>query len=479
MLLNPHMSRLLDTRYKQLKLDRTDQPPRIDPTVSMSSATSTASSSTLSDFVLPGVQARSLLGQDLLRGMLAWAYSSRWNSRRLECHTYALWQKILDDPNYDFHPHLFVVSQFSLDTHNDNPINRDHSNARTISYKDADALTPDFSIVSLSLSHRPSSVHVPPADVPPLESWPSLQVTMMKTPLLLECKRPPTRHALNNAFFSTSLGVQMRDAVDDAIMQGYAAFFSQPHLAKVILMAVSGEWWRWRLLLRPATHERLRHDRRVAELQTGAPITDDADFDEYMEETRLSRSGKKCKKDKSDKAYRAGNPSTVRDAAPRAQPSRGVGRSALQKGYAEVEEPPVSIVDRVKYNPEPQDKRTASSFIHHHDLAEDDVQSIVDNPNDLLGEVRIGWSDFIRLGTPASNQSLGLIHRLLAKEHDRAVRLTCQIVFTQYLTDFQQLVHLGADSPPETDDESEQEIGNADEDADDNEDDVEEGDDDN
>jgi hypothetical protein len=68
-----------------------------------------------SDFQVPGLR-RTPNGIARWIVSTAWAYSSKWNNRRLENHFHGIWNIVLHDLTDDLAPYAFVVPQYQIDS---------------------------------------------------------------------------------------------------------------------------------------------------------------------------------------------------------------------------------------------------------------------------------------------------------------------------------------------------------------------------
>jgi hypothetical protein len=102
------------------------------------------------NFQLPGLAANPI-GLASLTVTLAFAYSRRWNRRRLEHHTYAFWDKVLSYLIYDLEPYLFHIPQLMI--HNP-PAEHPDLSIRTDLGANGEEVIPDFSIMGVRATHR-------------------------------------------------------------------------------------------------------------------------------------------------------------------------------------------------------------------------------------------------------------------------------------------------------------------------------------
>ncbi|PFH51202.1 hypothetical protein AMATHDRAFT_3205 [Amanita thiersii Skay4041] len=176
---------------------------------------------------------------NILTGWCLWSLYSRWaNNRRLESHTYGLWNTILFQLIKDLR-YCFVSPQFILQSQPEgNEPTYPRSSADTEPTSDVNELKPDFCINTVELEPR--------GPLPQPATWDMLKVQSYRIILILELKRiAPRQSATQNKFLHELMNL-MTDAASDVIASATMAFNGDQALEQVILMARSGEWWTWR-----------------------------------------------------------------------------------------------------------------------------------------------------------------------------------------------------------------------------------------
>ena len=130
---------------------------------------------------------------------------------------------------------------------NNAPVAADTSISTTAHWQaNAKELTPDFAIAILDLARRHISdalrLAIPPLFPEDFNLWRNVQVTMMKTSLIAELKRPPSRRAKSGDAFLEDLRTWMDSAQEDLVKQVEHAFIMQPSVDEILLVACCGEW---------------------------------------------------------------------------------------------------------------------------------------------------------------------------------------------------------------------------------------------
>jgi len=224
-----------------------------------------------SDFLLPGLSANPN-GLASLIVTLAFAYSRRWNRRRLEHHTYAFWDRVLSYLIYDLEPYLFHIPQLAI--HNP-PIQHPDLSIRTDPGANGDEYLPDFSVMGVSALNRFVTSNSQKPCFPALENWDKLKITSAKPFLIAELKRTAPRSAKNVLHFREKLETLMRLAIEDVEDQARLAFgvTLYKELNAIILIAACGEWWRFRV----ATRDGMKSEDTFNLLES--PDEEDSNFD--------------------------------------------------------------------------------------------------------------------------------------------------------------------------------------------------------
>jgi hypothetical protein len=348
-----------------------------------------------SDFTLPGLSSRGLSSWIVA---ISFAYSGRWNSRRLENHFHSFWNFVLLDLVDDLAPDVIVIPQFQFDIIDNSPLAPDTSKATT-TQADAKELTPDFSIAVLDVvrRHISDALPTPPLYPEDFNLWRDVQVNMMKVSLIAELKRPPSRRAKSRNVFLEDLLTRMLSAQKDLDKQVEHAFIMQPSVDEILLVACCGEWWSWMISTRA-------HIQDVNLPQDVATPADEDELEEEVDDDFLEL--------------------RTRENLPRLAKMHPKGR------YREAHSPPPpSESDKIPYNPrsqadseaaddegEPERKeRKGDNFIRYTELEEGTMEYVKPNIEDALPPSD-EWTLPILFGSEASAQHFFLIHRFLEAE---------------------------------------------------------------
>jgi hypothetical protein len=297
------------------------------------------------DFILPGLRNNPTAVRKWMLA-LAYAYSRRWNPRRLEYHFYGIWNRVFSHLTDDQET-LIIIPQ-SLIYYVDSPRNIADISIGTFAEPDANDIVPDFAVAHVHYSWR-QRVHTPD-DLASLVLWDAMIVQYVGIPILVEVKRPPSRN-LKGVDFQAALSSYLNDAIADLERQASHLFADHTRASQksVILIGCSGEWWRWRV----ATRDDFQEYEKLGVL--------DEEEDEYDDG------------EDEDRVY--------------------VSKTAIQEEY---DSDPLNIESMTRIT----------------DIGEDEASELGDAEEAWATEE---WSLSLRLGTPASNQRLYLIHRRLSE----------------------------------------------------------------
>jgi len=202
------------------------------------------------DFTFPGHRLDPKALTRLKRAIL-FAYGNTTNPRNIECHWYAVWDRVLADLIADT-SRLLPVPQYKLwYVKPDPPVPGDSQDAggdeeagnttidsitttsSTIPQPFARELIPDFVIVRTMIRRTARSPKLKYAGVP----------------LLVEVKRLPMRFAdWNNLAFLDKVEQQIFLAESHVMEQASYLFRNYPRQKSAILIACSGLWWRCRIV---------------------------------------------------------------------------------------------------------------------------------------------------------------------------------------------------------------------------------------
>ena len=334
-----------------------------------------------SDFQLPGLN-RTPNGIARWIVSTAWAYSSRWNNRRLENHFHGIWNIVLHDLTDDLAPYVFVVPQYQIDSVGKAKA-APNTSTDTAAKQDATELTPDFSVVMTLVA--PRNITQESLSRHPFANWNEFKIDSFIAPLFAELKRSPSRRCATIEVFREGLGGLFDEAMHSLEKQAENGFAMQAkEVNQIILLACVGEWWSWKIAERHLYVAR-------ADLMNNIL----GDLEEFEN---------------------AGSPK-----GPRKLPPRGSKTAQnRQKCFEPEDESDESdeSSDKVPYNPrrkgEGKMQKRSAYPIHYTELGSFE-ERLKENVEDAMPP-DYRWSNFIRLGSPASNQRLFLIHRFLSTD---------------------------------------------------------------
>ncbi|OBZ74544.1 hypothetical protein A0H81_05356 [Grifola frondosa] len=185
------------------------------------------------------------------------AYSHQFNRRRLELPLYALWNQVAQHLTKDLKP-LLVMPQYLLYS-SDLETNPNDSLATIAGHPEDGESVPDFGIIRTSFHWKDHNAIIGDKVNPEPPSiknehiihWDSIQIDNVTIPVLFEVKRAPPRH-LSADDFHLSLTEMLLRARKQLSLRVKLVFtdHNRTHQTSVILVAVSGEWWQWRLVKR-------------------------------------------------------------------------------------------------------------------------------------------------------------------------------------------------------------------------------------
>ncbi|KAF8871545.1 hypothetical protein BD779DRAFT_1576261 [Infundibulicybe gibba] len=160
-----------------------------------------------------------------------WA-SLRYNPRRLEAPFYGAWGHILSYLISDLAPDAWVVPQHTVYDPHDHKPKREES---VITEEDGSAIEsiPDFAIMCCSPE--------------PGASWqPRTKVGTVEGAGFAEIKSPPSRTLRSVDDFKQQLDIKIKEAMEQVEDAAFLAFEDKDRkLTKLVLIAASGEWWRF------------------------------------------------------------------------------------------------------------------------------------------------------------------------------------------------------------------------------------------
>jgi hypothetical protein len=287
----------------------------------------------------------------------AFAYSRVWNRRRLESLNYGFWNHFLFCLISSLARNLFLIPQLTL-YNTPNPREFSNLSINTVAEKDAEECRPDFAIMGTKFRRRDDRKKGSNHSLFPndFQQWDEIKIMAAEPFLFAELKTPPSRHIDNVDDFRALLLAIMRDATEQVEDQAALAFNDDVYkMDKIILIAACGEWWRFMIATRDV------YERKAEYFFQEMEDEDDHDKVSYNAPARGNR-------------------------APQKNKSKGPGK--LQ------------------------------SIRRHKDIGKEFMENVVNNIDNVMPDENV-WSNNIRIGTPASNQRLYVIHRMLGEMRDQ------------------------------------------------------------
>lgn len=281
---------------------------------------------------------------------LSFAYSRRWNPRHLEYHFYGIWNRIFGHLTDD-QENLICIPQ-SLVYYVDSLTNTADISFGTFAEPDAKDVLPDFAVVHVNYSLR-QKISASNCD---LTYWDAFKVDYVGIPILVEVKQPPGC-TLKGRDFGSILSSYLNTAVTNLENQTFHLFADHTCICQksVILVACSGEWWRWRVAM----------------------------YEEFQEYSKFDviEGGK-------------------------------VEKVVVEDKEDEDEDNRVYVLERAKQEDYDSDPLNIELMAHIIDIGDDEA-SVVDDIEQAWPP-KGAWSINLRLGMTASNQRFYLIHKRLS-----------------------------------------------------------------
>ncbi|CAA7257366.1 unnamed protein product [Cyclocybe aegerita] len=271
---------------------------------------------------------------------------------------------------------------------------------------------PDFSIFkAFKFLNRETGDIITSADFPQNPAdWDIVRVAAARVLLLAELKPPPSRHSEDEGAFQFALDNNIRKAMLQAFEQAERAFAADDKVGALVAIAVSGEWWAWKLVKR----EDAIPSPVSLEMEPAVPPAP-----QQQEETRRSLRLEKLAARQAE--------ATAQDSQEQAKDGRGQGsivlrlRSKPKQWYKEPDSDPDGENDNDKVSvrratskkgKEPDDR--VRTVLQNAKLGySDQAKATVLDALPTSGK----WSDIMRLSTPASNQAFYILHYFI--EHGR------------------------------------------------------------
>lgn len=245
------------------------------------------------DFKLPGLAANPDAITSLIVAFV-FAYSRRANRRRLEDHFHGFWNLVLGHLVYGS-PYLILAPQMSIYYRNeDNLPPHPEISFQTTAGKEEER-RPDFTIMGVRISSIASSKSSPstPGFGKEFKNWNEMVFNSATPRILVELKRPPSRHLDSQASFEEALEYQFFYASLSAYEQAVTAFNCDDFASmdSIILINAVGEWWRFRILTRD----------EVETANKAVPFFQELDEEQEQEKTKETKTKKKGSRNQAPK----------------------------------------------------------------------------------------------------------------------------------------------------------------------------------
>ncbi|KAF9553386.1 hypothetical protein CPC08DRAFT_233860 [Agrocybe pediades] len=380
------------------------------------------------NFTLPGITLLNAQAQRIAAAF-TFAYSFRFNTRRLESHFYSAWNYILlsltvDDPNLFVCPQLVHYRDRSKDNDNGPPLSSKASiSSERVS--GADTVIPDFTIgrfiskprvvgpnvaepgaqepassasnMSKSApSSAPLSTSTPSTTLP----WYQLMTASACIEGFAELKRPCVRSADSPEDFMKGVDRQMEAALKQVAAQLFVMFNTDTYDVSdnVVCFAICGEWYKW-----------------MVAKKENYPLPPKLPPKWYN-----SAGSKKYAEQSSEDANEAEN--VARMVRPTDDDEQEFQLAPDQVILVDNDEPLAELDD--DDNVEPIIEGSFPRFIDEllgNSAKFPQIQQEVDDINKLMPEY-LDWSGYILYGSPASNQALSRIHSYLMSNRQATPR---------------------------------------------------------
>ncbi|KAG6824260.1 hypothetical protein H0H92_007519 [Tricholoma furcatifolium] len=379
----------------------------------------------LSDLSLPGQESR---GYESCLIASAIAQSGRFNIRGAEAPLYGFINIILNNLIADLRPTALVMPQLQLDILQiEIPAGsqvKPTDSFASYAQKPLEKLIPDFVVPIVKAVDRKTRAKVDWL-TSPKPVWSDIRITHMVVGLLVEVKRSPTRSANTAINFSFSLKKQLDVAQDNLLHQAKLAFSTFEGSERIIMVAMSGEWWAWRWSKRPdvsgyqpriQVRQILRQPRRP-----NAQLRDVVDGDpQEPNRNSVALDGRPAKKDAKEKI------STIAQEELKAPDDDGAQPDVAYKpgkpGSADTEKTSKPAAPQkahfTRYLPKHLEEIYGNSAKEGVELMEDFYpQTLLDRNGRAQFETLFTdtWSGVMLNGTDVSNQHWKLIHDWLAR----------------------------------------------------------------
>ncbi|CAA7257371.1 unnamed protein product [Cyclocybe aegerita] len=287
----------------------------------------------------------------------------------------------------------------------------------TLPDKRAEEKSPDFSIYkALKFRNRHTGEIITAREFPKNPAdWDSVRVVLSRIRLLAELKPAPSRHSENEEDFQFGLETAIGKASHQAVVQARCAFEADERLEALVAVAVSGEWWAWKVFKR---EEVMPTDAEADETpsmtlsphpQDRAPSSTGRDLEDPLPEQATASIQSTSGLRRSERNLLHGG------AGLRAPPYTEFDSS--EETDDETQKVPVRLpMSRKGKEPEDhaaQDAKARTVFHKakpgHSDEAKDTIFDAIPTPGE--------WTNNMRLSTPVSNQAFSILHYFI--EHGR------------------------------------------------------------
>ncbi|KAF8055888.1 hypothetical protein FPV67DRAFT_1433640 [Lyophyllum atratum] len=381
-------------------------------------------------FSLPNTTGRGPESYAISSGIV---HSGQFNIRGLECHSYGTWNEVLQDLIAHLPPTVVLIPQFELDVfqvEHDDTISVSDS-ISSLAQPDARGLIPDFTIVVTRAILRDSGVQIGRGTLQgKFVPWIDLRIEALRPGLIAEVKRRPTRSARTAQRFASDLGVHLLKAKSALALQAKEAFRAHYETKRIILLALVGDWFAWKLAVCEDYHFSAGTEPRPR--RAAVPKANN-DASGTQDQPPASPPHAAVAAPMRPQAENQVVPPPL---GPRAEFQRVAKTKAAAKGYADPAPPQDDPGQKLEYNrnmnpkprstdPKPQEEGTLTNTVklaefRHYEPADiaafNDVQLPLTDTQlankELFRQPGI-WSGAILLGTQDAAQNWYMIHRFL------------------------------------------------------------------
>ncbi|KAF5371369.1 hypothetical protein D9615_009710 [Tricholomella constricta] len=346
------------------------------------------------------------------------AHSGFFNTRRLECLWYGFWHRCLEILVANLGPNMLIEPQLELDVFqviHDKSIKLDDS-ISTLPQSKATKGIPDFGVLVALIKSRSDKTRITSDTIfDHYTAWDVLKAKRMKIGILMEIKKGPTRSQPNAEVFFKDLEFWQGQAANALNDQVTNAFTCYPQNERFILMACSGEWWRWKLAVAEdyGIHRDGLPPRRVA--------LDAPEFQEAIERQKQ----KKKQAQQAQQVQQVQQQQNEEDTPVRER--GGTDRYNMRAIKAKVTEADVEGSDANDLIPHANQRRKAkvgyvakkADFYRHTPAGLPRMQRLLtDTEMENEDLHRKDWSGYILFGNAVSDQNLSYVRRFLKKTEE-------------------------------------------------------------